>query len=61
MAAWPEVQGVAMPPEGLEVSLMGHGEFYQRLTQLAESWAGGIHEITPLDDDLASVFGYLVE
>lgn len=58
---WPEVDGVTFLNEGLEVSLSGHGTFYERFSDLAGGWGGGIQELTPLDDDLASVFGYFVE
>ena len=61
LAAWQEVEGVAFQDDGLEVALAGHGGFYGRLTELAARWSGGIDELTPLDDDLASVFGYFVE
>jgi len=59
--AWPEVEGVRVTAEALEISLAGPATFYQRLTDLAADWSGGVQEITPLDDDLAAVFGYLVE
>jgi ABC-2 type transport system ATP-binding protein len=58
---WPEVDGVSFLSDGLEVSLSGHGAFYERFSDLAGDWQGGIHELIPLDDDLAAVFGYLVE
>ena len=43
------------------MSLLGQRDFYERLTALAADWQGGLREIAPLDDDLAAVFGYLVE
>ncbi len=58
---WPEVEGVTLVGDALELSLAGQPTFYERLTALAVGWGGGIHEVVPLDDDLASVFGYLVE
>ena len=61
LAGWPDVEGVAFDEHGLVASLSGHANFYSRLTEFAAAWPGGIHEIAPLDDDLASVFGYLVE
>ncbi|MFT4839795.1 MAG: ABC-2 type transport system ATP-binding protein [Planctomycetota bacterium] len=61
LTSWPEVEGVTFLSDGLEVSLSGHGAFYDRFTDLAGTWQGGIHELIPLDDDLAAVFGYLVE
>ncbi len=61
LTAWPEVEGVSFQAEALEVSVSGHRGFYERFTNLAAEWHGGIQELTPLDDDLAAVFGYLVE
>tara|TARA_R110002072_G_scaffold228234_1_gene385019 strand:+ start:2904 stop:3830 length:927 start_codon:yes stop_codon:yes gene_type:complete len=61
LMSWPEVDGVTFLGDGLELSLSGHGVFYERLSDLAGAWQGGIHELIPLDDDLAAVFGYLVE
>lgn len=61
LASWPQVEGIAMRDDALEVSLLGQRDFYERLTELASSWEGGLEEIVPLDDDLAAVFGYLVE
>lgn len=61
LTSWPEVEGVTFLSDGLEVSLSGHGAFYDRFTDLAGTWQGGIHELIPIDDDLAAVFGYLVE
>lgn len=61
LAGWPEVEGVHFRGDALEVALSGHGVFYERFSELASEWQGGIHELSPLDDDLAAVFGYLVE
>ena len=61
LVGWPEVEGVRFQGESLDVSLAGHHGFYDRFTRLAAEWQGGIHELTPMDDDLAAVFGYLVE
>jgi len=61
LTAWPEVDGVSFLRDGLEISLSGHGAFYERFSDLASDWQGGVHELIPLDDDLAAVFGYLVE
>lgn len=61
LAQWAPVEGVAVREDALEVSLLGQRDFYDRLTALAAGWPGGLHEIAPLDDDLAAVFGYLVE
>jgi len=61
LTQWPQVEGIAMRDDQLEVSLLGQRDFYDRLTALAADWQGGLQEIAPLDDDLAAVFGYLVE
>jgi len=61
LTGWPEVEAVAIRGGSLEVSLSGDRDFYNRLTELAASWQGGVQELTPLDDDLAAVFGYLIE
>lgn len=44
----------------LEVDVSGDPAFYRELTGIGASWNGGLREVAPLDDDLASVFGYLV-
>ncbi len=57
----PSVIGVAVRAQGgLDVSVSDLGSFAVRLPQLAR--AGGIRilELTPSDDSLESVFGYLV-
>lgn len=61
LASWPQVEGLEMRDDALQVSLVGQRDFYERLTELAASWEGGLEEIVPLDDDLAAVFGYFVE
>lgn len=60
LVTWPQVQEVRVHDDALEVSVAGEPGFYQELTRLGASWQGGIHEVVPLDDDLASLFGYLV-
>ena len=60
LVSWPQVQQVRVHDDALEVSVAGEMGFYEALTRLGASWQGGIHEIVPLDDDLASLFGYLV-
>ena len=60
LVAWPEVLGVRVADDALEVAIDGAASFYERLTRHAASWQGGLRELAPLDDDLASVFGYLV-
>ncbi|MFN3239922.1 MAG: ABC transporter ATP-binding protein [Planctomycetota bacterium] len=61
LTGWPQVEGLAIHDDQVEVSLLGQGDFYDRLTALCATWQGGVHEVAPLDDDLAAVFGYLVE
>ncbi|MFK7742784.1 MAG: ABC transporter ATP-binding protein [Planctomycetota bacterium] len=62
LARWPDVEGVRFVGEAVEVSLAGsRGGFYEQLTRLGSDRDGGIEQIVPLDDDLAAVFGYLVE
>lgn len=60
-SAWSEVRGLVFTDDGLEVSLSGEVSFYDRLTALAADRQLGIEELVPMDDDLASVFGYFVE
>ena len=60
LAEWPHVQGLHFADDALEVALGGEPAFYDQLTLLGAEWPGGVSEILPLDDDLASVFGYLV-
>lgn len=60
LVTWPQVQQVRVHDDSLEVSVAGEQGFYEALTRLGATWQGGIHEIVPLDDDLASLFGYLV-
>lgn len=60
LVAWPQVLAVHVADDALEIEVGGEPEFYSALTRLGATWSGGIHEVVPLDDDLASVFGYLV-
>lgn len=60
VVTWPSVLGVEFADAALQVSIGGDGDFYGALTGLGAHWPGGIQEIVPLDDDLASVFGYLL-
>lgn len=57
---WPTVQAVRCDGDSVEVAVSGEPEFYEALTDLGATWPGGLREVLPLDDDLASVFGYLV-
>lgn len=61
VVAWPEVEGVQLVADALEIALSGSGDFYERLTRLAAERDIGIDSLAPIDDDLAAVFGYLVE
>lgn len=60
LVAWPQVAQVRVHDDSLEVSVVGEAGFYEALTRLGAGWDGGVHEVVPLDDDLASLFGYLV-
>lgn len=60
LVAWPQVAQVRVHDDSLEVSVVGEAGFYEALTRLGAGWDGGLHEVVPLDDDLASLFGYLV-
>lgn len=60
IVTWPTVQAVRLDGEALEVAVTGDVVFYDALTQLGATWPGGLSQVTPLDEDLASVFGYLV-
>jgi len=60
LVAWPQVAQVHVHDDSLEVSVVGEAGFYEALTRLGAGWDGGVHEVVPLDDDLASLFGYLV-
>jgi ABC-2 type transport system ATP-binding protein len=60
LVAWPAVQDVRLLDDTLEVAVRGESSFYGDLTRLGAEWHGGIHEVLPLDDDLASLFGYLI-
>ncbi len=56
----PQVEGVRIHGEAVEVEVSGAAGFYEALTELGAAWPEGIDEVVPLDDDLASVFGHLV-
>ena len=56
----PQVLGVQFGDGAVEVALSGEPGFYRTLTALGADSAGLVHEAVPLDDSLASVFGYLV-
>ncbi|MEO6597018.1 MAG: ABC transporter ATP-binding protein [Planctomycetota bacterium] len=60
LVGWSQVRSIDLVDESLEISLSGEPGFYSASTALGAEWSGGLHEVVPLDDDLASVFGYLV-
>ena len=60
LVQWSQVAGVRVDGSSLELEVSGDPAFYRALTDLGAEWAGGLHEVVALDDDLASVFGYLV-
>lgn len=60
LVGWPQVEQVVVHDDSLEVAVLGDHAFFAALTRLGADWPGGIHEVVPLDDDLASLFGYLV-
>ena len=60
LVGWPQVSQVVVHDDSLEVAVLGDHAFFAALTRLGAEWPGGLHEVVPLDDDLASLFGYLV-
>jgi ABC-2 type transport system ATP-binding protein len=60
LVGWPQVTQVVVHDDSLEVAVLGDHDFFAALTRLGAEWPGGLHEVVPLDDDLASLFGYLV-
>ncbi len=60
LVMWSQVGGVDVRGDAVDVDVVAEPGFYEALTQLGSAWQGAIQEIVPLDDDLASVFGYLV-
>ena len=62
----PQVLGVSVQQAsgaqraGLEVQLSGEPGFYAALTRIGAEASGLVNELRPLDESLASVFGYLV-
>lgn len=61
LAPLPQVAGLQFTAQGLEVAVGGQSGFYQQLTAVGAEPDALIREVVPLDDSLASVFGYLVE
>lgn len=60
LVALPQVQGVEIQAQGVELLVSGAPGLYPALTELGAAPGGLLREIEPLDDSLASVFGYLV-
>jgi hypothetical protein len=54
------VLGVQVGTGAVDVALSGQPGFYAALTRLGADSPGLVNEVRPLDDSLASVFGYLV-
>jgi ABC-2 type transport system ATP-binding protein len=54
------VLGIELAQDGVDVALNGEPGFYAALTAIGAEPSGLVHEVRPLDDSLASVFGYLV-
>lgn len=60
LALLPQVAGLQVRADGVEVAVGGEPGFYQRLTGIGAESGALVQEVVPLDDSLASVFGYLV-
>lgn len=56
----PQVVGLQIDEHGVEVAVAGRGGFYRELTRLGARPDALVGEVVPVDDSLASVFGYLV-
>ena len=56
----PQVQAIELLADGVDVALSGDPGFYRALTELGAGDGPSLAAVTPLDDSLASVFGYLV-
>jgi ABC-2 type transport system ATP-binding protein len=61
LLADPSVRGARLRPEGgIEVEASDFGRFSQVLPRLAREHGIRLHEVTPTDESLESVFAYLV-
>lgn len=60
LSGLPQVIGLSIAEAGVDVSLNGEPGFYGELTRLGARADGLVGEVAPLDESLASVFGYLV-
>lgn len=60
LVAWPHVEGLELATAAVQVAVNGQPGFYRKLTELGAASDGLLREVTPLDESLASVFGYLI-
>lgn len=60
LAPMPQVLGLEIGADVLDVALNGEPGFYAALTAIGAEPSGLVQDLRPLDDSLASVFGYLV-
>jgi ABC-2 type transport system ATP-binding protein len=60
LVALPQVQGLQVADAAVEVAIGGGPGFYRQLTTLGARGDALVSEVVPVDDSLASVFGYLV-
>ncbi|GAB4138946.1 MAG: ABC transporter ATP-binding protein [Planctomycetota bacterium] len=60
LSVLPQVAGMQFTAHGLEVHVGGQPGFYEELTAIGAEPEGLVLEVAPVDDSLASVFGYLV-
>ncbi|MCA8966798.1 MAG: ABC transporter ATP-binding protein, partial [Planctomycetes bacterium] len=60
LSTWPQVRGLQVQETSIDVEVFGAHGFYEALTALGAEWPEGLQAITPLDDDLAAVFGYMI-
>ena len=60
LASLPQVAGLQVREDSVEVSIAGQAGFYRELTGIGARAEGIVEEMVPVDDSLASLFGYLV-
>ena len=60
LAGLPQVTGLVVREDAVEVSIAGQAGFYRELTGIGARGDGIVEEMVPVDDSLASLFGYLV-
>jgi ABC-2 type transport system ATP-binding protein len=56
----PQVESVRVAADNVEVGVTGEPGFYDAITAIGAEADGLVLEQMPIDDSLASVFGYLV-